>query len=255
MKGKEFIIITLLTAFLWLFWSLCIWFHIPGFPRSLLGGILGIIAAFLMFIPLAYLFIKRIKSLKKYVTKHISMGKLLSIHIYGGALGAALSFLHAGFYYYSSLGIMLSFLILITVMSGFLGRYIMKEISKSLKSHQVCIEVVHKKYSSFARSLNLSSLSKEQLSCFKKFNPKCCKLGTQNLSNITIDEIRALSQCKKASIIIKTLSSLEESIKLNKHFKTFFSYWLKWHICISLILYFLIVSHIFGEIYFGLTWL
>src|SRR5690606_3633140 len=97
----------------------------PRFPGSAIGGVLGVSGAVLMLIPLAYLIVKRIKILNRWVTRFVSMRTLLTWHIYAGVLGPILVIFHSSHKFDSALGIALTVMTLIVVLSGFVGRYLL----------------------------------------------------------------------------------------------------------------------------------
>jgi hypothetical protein len=80
----------------------------PRFAGSAWGGVLGISGATLMLVPLAYMIVKRVPTLKRVVTPRFSMRTLLVWHIYAGILGPILGLLHTGHKFDSPLGVMLT---------------------------------------------------------------------------------------------------------------------------------------------------
>ena len=62
----------------------------PRFAGSAWGGFFAVTGTLLMLVPLAYMIIKRIRPLKKAVTKFVPMRKLLTWHIYAGVIGPIL---------------------------------------------------------------------------------------------------------------------------------------------------------------------
>src|SRR6266852_914904 len=101
----------MVTGFVALLLVLALGFYVhrdPRFPGSLAGSVLGVAAAALMLIPLAYLVVKRLSLLKQCVTRAVSMHSLLAIHIYAGVLGPILGVLHSGHKFNSPLGISLT---------------------------------------------------------------------------------------------------------------------------------------------------
>ncbi len=78
----------------------------PRFPGSLTGGVLGVSAALLMILPpLVYSAAKRIEFFKQIVSKRISLGTLLTWHVYTGIVASILAILHTGHRFESNLGI------------------------------------------------------------------------------------------------------------------------------------------------------
>ena len=96
MKEKERLIISGLVVLMLVLWLGFPFHQSPRFAGSLWGGILGVVGAVLMLVPLAYMVVKRNKRLKKYVSKWVSMRTLLAWHIYAGVLGPVLVVIHSG---------------------------------------------------------------------------------------------------------------------------------------------------------------
>src|SRR5262249_21305300 len=76
--------------------------------------------------------VKRIGPLRKLVTQYVSMRTLLTWHVYAGILGPILALLHTGHKFNSPLGIALTALLLLVVVSGFTGRYLMTRFSHEI---------------------------------------------------------------------------------------------------------------------------
>ena len=75
MKEREAVTITGLVIFLSLFWLGFLVHQSPRFAGSFWGGVLGVSGATLMLVPLAYLVIKRVNTLKQAVTRHVSIDR------------------------------------------------------------------------------------------------------------------------------------------------------------------------------------
>ena len=131
MKERELLVATGLTALLLILWMGFLVHRDPRFAGSLWGGILGVVGAVLMLVPLAYLIVKRVSPLKKLVTRSVSMRTLLSWHIYAGIVGPILVILHTGHKFVSPLGIALTAMTILVVLSGFAGRYLMNQFSRT----------------------------------------------------------------------------------------------------------------------------
>src|SRR6266511_1478918 len=130
MKERERVIVSGLVALLLLLWLGFLLHRDPRFAGSFWGGVLAVAAALLMLVPLAYSAVKRIKPLQKLVTPRVSMRTLLAWHIYAGILGPILALLHTGHKFDSPLGIALTALMLLVVVSGFIGRYLLGQVGQ-----------------------------------------------------------------------------------------------------------------------------
>src|SRR5690242_11432182 len=136
MKEREVIVVSGLLTLMPLLWLGFLVHQDPRFAGSLWGGMLGISGSLLMTVPLAYLFIKRIKALKDFVTRYVSMPTLLAIHIYAGIVGPILAILHTGHKLDSGLGIALTAMTITVVISGFVGRYLLTYAGREIKEKQ-----------------------------------------------------------------------------------------------------------------------
>lgn len=101
----------------------------PRFAGSLAGGILGIVAALLMVVALAYPLIKRIDKLRR----SLPMRSVLLSHIVAGVLGPLLAMFHSGHKFDSPIGLGMIVLILVLVTSGFVGRYYLNQVSSDIR--------------------------------------------------------------------------------------------------------------------------
>ena len=117
MKERERYVATGLLVLLLVLWGGFVFHRSPEFPGSLAGGVIGIIAALLMFVPLLYLIIKRVKPLKSRVTRTVSMRTMLTWHIYTGLAAPILALIHSGHRFDSTLGISMTLLMLLVVIS------------------------------------------------------------------------------------------------------------------------------------------
>jgi len=125
MNSQERTIVSSLVVLMILLWLGFLWHRDPAFPGSFIGFGVGLSASVLMLIPLVYMTIKRNKSLKKVVTKHIAMPTLLRIHIYAGVLGPILALIHSAHRFDSATGVSLVIFMMVVVISGFVGRYVL----------------------------------------------------------------------------------------------------------------------------------
>ena len=119
MQDQQKLLVGGLVALLVLVWLGFTVYVSPRFAGSLVGGIFAIIGTMLMLVPFIYLCIKRIGWLKRLVAKRVSMQRLLEIHINAGVLGPILVFVHSSHKLSSPLGITLTALTILIVLSGF----------------------------------------------------------------------------------------------------------------------------------------
>ena len=139
MKEQERVTATGLVVLLLILWLGFLIHQSPRFAGSFWGGMLAVSGTTLMLVPLGYLFIKRIKRLKQFATQYVSMRTLLAWHIYAGILGPILVLLHTGHKFESPLGIALTAMTLVVVLSGFVGRYLMQQFSQEIREKKTLL--------------------------------------------------------------------------------------------------------------------
>ena len=107
-------------------------------PSSRAGLLLGITAVGLFVLNLGYLVRKRLISIR-----HIgSLRVWMDFHIVTGIAGGALVAFHTAFAPYSALGILALAALLITILTGIVGRYIYVHVPRSLEGRELEIEQV-----------------------------------------------------------------------------------------------------------------
>jgi hypothetical protein len=225
MSDKERVIVLALGTLL-LFLAPGYLLHVaPRFPGSLAGGVLGIAAATLMLLVLLYPAIKYIGWLKARVTRHVSLGRLLSLHIYGGLLAAVLAILHSGHNYRSALGIALVVDILVIIGTGFVGRYYLGHLGAEVRQQQALLGTLRSAYDRIALRLGAAS-------------------GTPSMA----PDVPVLR-------LVDAIADTEYSLTVREAAKRVTGRWMVVHTVASIVLYGLLLLHIGSGIYYGLRWL
>lgn len=222
----------------------------PRFPGSLAGGVLGISAAALMLVPLAYLFVKRIAWLKRRATRAVSMRTLLAVHIYAGVLGPILAILHTGHRFESPLGIALTTMMIVVALSGFVGRYLMGRVSSDIRERQKLLAGLRVAYDRTAAELVHDP---EQAGRLRPFAGFLSRLAAPFF--LRPQGVLPLSAPARALRLSESIADLEYAVKTNELLKRTFARWLVCHIFIAIILYALLFIHIWSAWYFGIRWL
>jgi hypothetical protein len=251
MKERDRLVVSGLVALLLVLWLGFLFHSSPRFAGSLWGGVLGVSGAILMVVPLAYLVVKRIPLLKKTVTRWVSMRTLLAWHIYAGILGPILAILHTGHKFASPLGIALTAMTLLVVVSGFVGRYLMGQFSQEISEKR---GMLTKLETAFQQAAGELSGQPGQVALLRPFAGFWSRVlagffvgGSQAHAGATPAAVRALR-------LAESIVDLEYAIKTHETFKRWFAGWLKFHIVISLALYVLLGLHVWAGIHFGLRW-
>jgi len=246
MKEREGIIVSGTIAVLLLGWLGFLLHRSPRFPGSGVGAVFGIAGAVLMLVPLAYPIAKRIPFVNARIKTHISMQSLLTVHVYAGILGPLLALIHTGHKFDSMLGMALTGVMLLVVVSGFAVRVLLKYVNTEIKDKLLLLQTARGDLDSAWGVLENTPAEVRGL-------PKVPVLASA-LASLGVD----LSYGGPAGEVTRTaeaVADLEYAVRTHEVFKRWFSRSLKLHIILSIILYLLLALHIGSEIHFGLRWL
>jgi hypothetical protein len=249
-KQREPLVVGGLVALLMMLW-LGFLFHVsPRFAGSLWGGVLAVAGSLLMLVPLAYSAVKRVPPLKKWALKRVSMKTLLAWHVYAGVLGPILVVLHTGHKFDSPLGIALTAMTLIVVLSGFVGRYLMGRISQEVREKKETLTRLELAYREVAGELAASS---DQAAALRPVAGFWSRLVVGFFVASSAGQ-EALPAPVRALRLAEAIADLEYAIKTHETFRRWFAGWLRFHIVISFALYALLALHVWAGIHFGLRW-
>lgn len=202
----------------------------PRFAGSLAGSLLGIAAALLFLLLLLYSLAKRSAWARDLATRHASLRALLSFHIYAGVVGALLAILHSGHRYESLVGILLVCAMLVVVLSGFAGRYYLVQLGTDVRDQQVALGLLRTRYDRLAAGI-----------------PGSGGAGAAGAA--------AREGSGEVTRLVGGIADLEHSIARRDRIKLALSRCTVVHVAAALVLYPLLVLHIWNGIYFGLRWL
>lgn len=226
---RERAVVSALTVLLLVAWLGFAVHRSPRFPGSVAGTLIGIAAAVLMVVPsVAYAAVKRVAALKRRVTLHVSLGTILSWHVWGGILGGLLALIHTGHRFESALGITLTGLALVVIFSGYVGRHFLATVSLELRERQTLLETLVAAYNDLAGSSGVVRRSSEP---------------------------EAYARARRAAELAGSIADLEYGIKTNEVMKRRFRTWLIVHITASVVFYGVLALHIWASLYFGIRWL
>ena len=224
----------------------------PRFPGSPAGGVLGVSAALLMILPpLLYSAVKRIEFFKQLITGRISLGTLLTWHVYTSIVGSILAILHTGHRFESNLGIWLTAMMMLTVFSGFVGRYFLKYEMLELREKQDLLNKLATEYNEIVGEMSRQPNVEVAYAASHGFMRRALNsfVGTDIFLG---QEKNAASY--RAVRLTESIADIEYAIKSHELLKRRASRWLKAHIATSCAFYLLLVFHIWSGIYFGLRW-
>ncbi len=197
----------------------------PRFAGSLAGGALGITAALLMILVLAYPAVKYLAWLNRIVTPHVSQGRLLGLHIYGGLVASIVAIAHSGHQYQSALGIALVINVMIIVATGFIGRYYLGYLGTEVRHQQALLGMLRTAYDRIA-----------------------LRLGVEQAQVSATPDVPVLD-------LVNAIADVEYSLTARDAARRIAGRWTVMHIVASIALYALLLLHIGSGIYYGLRWL
>jgi len=244
MRDREWTIVTLLVLLMLTVWLGFLLHRSPRFAGSLSGGVLGVSGTFLMLVPLAtYIVVKHVPIIKRRVTGWMSMRTLLTVHIYTALFGSILVLLHTGHKFDSPMGMALTAMVLLVVLSGFTGRYLMSHISRGLREKQQMLRRLQLDFEQMSDDLALEKVE-----------------HTPNRS--TLDRpwnwpsgwSQAEDSVSSVSTLTGGIADLEYSIAVHGWMKNRFQKWLRFHRVISEVLFILLALHVWSGVYYGLRW-
>jgi len=248
---REPLVATALIMIILLVWGGA-FFHVsPRFAGSPLGGALGVSGTLLMLVPFVYLVIKRVKPIKTAVTCHVSMQTLLVWHIYAALLGSLLVLLHTGHKFESVLGTSLTALTLILVFSGFVGRYLLRQIGDDVRRKRGLLSRLYEAFDAASERLAMEPerrglihpLRSALLRAFLTESPATDAPGAMDVGSPVA-----------VARLVGSIADVESAIEARETLKRWFSRWLRLHIALATALYLLLVLHVWAGIHFGLRW-
>lgn len=205
----------------------------PRFAGSLAGFALGVSAASLMLFLLIYPLAKYSRSVKAIVTRVVSMRTLLGFHVYAGIAAAFLALLHTGHKYQSPLGIALIASLLVTVVTGFVGRYYLPQTAAEIRERQSRLATLRSTYDRTALVLSARASA---------------DADGPPISAAALQEVPILQ-------LVEGISDLEHAIDSQEAVKKIFMQWIGIHVLAAIAMYALLALHVVGEVYYGLRWL
>jgi hypothetical protein len=246
MKEREGLVVSGTVCVLFVAWLGFFLHRSPRFPASGTGAVFGIASAVVMLVPLAYPIAKRIPFLHARITKHVSMQSWLTLHVYAGLLGPLLAIIHTGHKFASMLGMALTAVMLLVVVSGFAVRVLLKYVNTEIKDKLILLQTARGDLDSAWGVLENSPAEARAL-------PRA-PLLVAGMASFGIE----LAYGGPAAEVTRTaegVADLEYAIRTHELFKRWFGRALKLHIGLSVILYVLLALHIGSGIHFGLRWL
>jgi hypothetical protein len=245
MKERERIVFTGVLSVLLLAWLGFLVHRSPTFAGSGIGLAFGIAGAALMLIPLAYPIVKRIPFINARITKHVSLQTLLTVHVYSGIFGPLLAIIHTGHNFDSPLGMTLTAVMLLVVVSGFAVRYLLTYVNQEIKDKLLLLQTARGDLDSAWGVLENTAPEMRGL-------PKSPLLAA-GLASVGIG-LSSGGPAGEVTRIAEFVADLEYAVRTHELFKRWFAWALKLHILLSLIFYVLLGLHIWAALNFSMRW-
>ncbi len=246
MKERERIVVSGTLCVLFLTWLGFVLHRSPRFPGSGLGTAFGIAGAVLMVVVLAYPIVKRVPFLHDRIVPHVSLPTLSMIHVYAGILGPVFAIIHTGHKFDSPLGIVLTAVMLLVVVSGYAARYLNSFLTHEITDKLLTLQTAR-------GDLDSAWGVVENTPAELRVAPKAPGI-TAGLASFGI-VVPVGGPAGDVIRIAEGVADLEFSIRTHEMFKRWFARALKLHIYLSVVLYVLLALHIGSSIHFGLRWL
>lgn len=198
----------------------------PQFAGSAWGGFFGVAAALFMLVPLAYTLVKRVDGLRHAFTQRFAVRSLLRMHVYLGLIGALLALIHSGHKFQSTLGVVLTALMLVVVVSGFIGQYYLSHVAENIREKEVQLGVLW----------------------------RTVETRSQAMANGPLEPATSIQASTELLPLVTATADLRYSIEYQDRVRALFRIWLDVHIVCSVLFYVLLALHVWAGIYFGLRW-
>ena len=219
-------------------------FPLDSFSGKIVGHLLGIIGTFLMVATLIYVFRKRI-------LKQKGKANPLSTHAYLGLIGGILVAIHSGGKSASLIGTLVFISMLLTVLSGVVGRILFVKLNKSIKEKKSDIEALETSLKTLKKELNPRCWQKE-------FNLYSEEEWVEEDNCAEIDpqvESQMREKCSNFLLFAESLAEREERLQVYSKTKALFTFWNGIHIVSTCFLVAMIIVHVTTTLYYGLRWL
>jgi hypothetical protein len=174
------------------------------------------------------------------------MQSLLTVHVYAGILGPLFAVIHTGHKFDSGLGITLTAVMLLVVVSGFAVRYLLTYVNQEIKDKLLLLQTARGDLDSAWGVIESSPADRGALPKAPMVAAGLASLGFDVGSGGAAGDVTRLAE---------SVADLEYAVRTHEFFKRWFARALKVHIVLSVILYLLLALHIGSGIYFGLRWL
>ncbi|MBR9979925.1 MAG: hypothetical protein KFF50_02755, partial [Desulfatitalea sp.] len=215
-----------------------------NFGGSLLGHFGGIIGALLIAATMIYVFRKR-------VLKRKGKANPLSAHIYFGLIGGILVVLHSGGKLVSLIGILVFAAMLLTVMSGIVGRILLARLNRSIREQKIGLEALEASLVNIKRELDPATCPREMALAFAGPSPW---EDSDDSPAPALDE-EMVEKCSRFRSHAESVADKEELLQVSAKTKSLFTFWNTVHVASTCFLFAMLIVHVLTTLYYGLRWL
>ena len=245
MKDRDRFLVTTIFVVLIFGWLGFLIHASSSFAGSGLGATFGITGAALMLVSVAYVAVKRISFIQRGMNKIVAQNTLISIHVYTGIVGALLGLIHTGHKYESTIGIALTAMMLLVVVSGFTVKYLLTYIATDKKDKLALLQTAR---GDLDRAWGVLEASPQQRKNLPKRPLLAAGLASIGLSSASDDP------ANRVMTLAEGVADLEYSVRTHELLKQWFSWALMVHIATAFAFLLLLALHIWAGIHFGLRW-
>ena len=197
-----------------------------------------------MLLPLAYPVAKRVPALRAWITSRVSMHALLTLHLYAGIVGPLLGLIHTGHKFDSMLGILLTAVMLLVIVSGLVVRYLLPYVTHEIAAKVSLLQTARGDLDS-AWGMLESSPADALLPRPGVLTAALASVGVERpLAGAVRDVVR----------LAQGVADLEFAVRTHELLKRWFARTLTLHIALSVLFYLLLAAHVWSSIYFGVRW-
>lgn len=222
----------------------------PRFPGSLAGSLIGIAGAVLMLVALVYVPVKRIPALHDRVTRIVPARTLLAIHIYAGVLGPIFGLVHAAHKFDSPLGVSLTGVMILVVITGYVSRYLLVQVARAVRGRKSDLATLKAAFAAFPPAQIRGG---EPSSPAGRLRQKHTLLGAFFVPSEPASE--PVDRASGAAELASAIADTEYAIRSEEVTNQLFGASLNVHIAVAVILFGLLALHIWSGLYYGLRWL
>jgi hypothetical protein len=193
-----------------------------------------------MLLTLPYVVVKHVKAAERWTGRFVSKPTLLALHVYAGVLAPILGLVHAAHKFGSTVGLTLTGLVLLTVLSGFVGRYLLAQTARALRG----------------RRSELASLQAAYLHLPAPPAPTAAAVALSRWKRLFfVAGEPPAPPPDGAEALAAALADTEFAIRAEGATNRLLSRWRWLHAVLGALVYLVLLLHIAAAIYFGLRWL